>query len=337
MTTNAKQNYIDKNFAQNQLLLDTPITSTDDDKLGRKPMVKNIVSAIINKSKDTHPCYTIGIYGKWGEGKTSVLEMVCEEIEKDEKSNFEIIRFNPWLFKDQESLLLDFFSSLQNGVTDKEVVDNIKQYGPLVSLGVSGLLNIALPGVGSLAKGVFDNVVSSISDIDINITTLKRNLNKSIEKSGKHHLILIDDVDRLDKDELHALFKLIRQNADFVNTTYMIAMDVDMVAKSIGERFEGGNEKAGYSFLEKIVQVPIRLPTIQHGHLYYIFKETVLKLKEMVEIASQLCKDFEFVRVDLYEHEDKIYFGELTFSPTGGVMYSYTDESLKIIGDKFNN
>lgn len=61
------------------------------------------------------------------------------------------------------------------------------------------------------------------------------------------------------------------------------------------------------------------------------------KLKDMVEIAGILCKDFYFVRVDLYEHNDKIYFGELTFSPWGGVMYSYTDESLKIIGDKFNS
>lgn len=207
MTNLSNQSHKKENFPLHQLILDTPILSIDDDLLGRKPMVKNIVSAILNRSKDTHSCYTIGIYGKWGEGKTSVLEMVCEQIEKDEDNNFEIIRFNPWLFKDQESLLLDFFSTLQNGITDKDVIDNIKKYGPVVSLGVSGLLNIALPGVGSVAKGVFDNVVSSISDIDIDITKLKRKLNKSIEKSGKHHLILIDEVDRLDcRSSVHTLY-----------------------------------------------------------------------------------------------------------------------------------
>lgn len=58
-------------------------------------------------------------------------------------------------------------------------------------------------------------------------------------------------------------------------------------------------------------------------------------LKEMAGIARVLSKDFEFVRVDLYEQGDRIIFGELTFSPWGGLMYSYTDESLKIIGNKY--
>jgi hypothetical protein len=58
-------------------------------------------------------------------------------------------------------------------------------------------------------------------------------------------------------------------------------------------------------------------------------------LKEMFEISRILSKDFEFVRVDLYEHGDRIIFGELTFSPWGGFMYSYTNESIKLIGSKY--
>ena len=38
-------------------------------------------------------------------------------------------------------------------------------------------------------------------------------------------------------------------------------------------------------------------------------------LKKMIEISRELSKDFKFVRVDLYELDEKIYFGELTFSP----------------------
>ena len=39
---------------------------------------------------------------------------------------------------------------------------------------------------------------------------------------------------------------------------------------------------------------------------------------EMLEIARILSADFKFVRVDLFSVEGKIYFGELTFTPTGG-------------------
>ena len=58
-------------------------------------------------------------------------------------------------------------------------------------------------------------------------------------------------------------------------------------------------------------------------------------LSDMVEVARKLSADFEFVRVDLYEYHDKVYFSELTFSPWGTLMYSYTDEALEILGKKF--
>lgn len=41
---------------------------------------------------------------------------------------------------------------------------------------------------------------------------------------------------------------------------------------------------------------------------------------EMIKISKDLSKDFQFVRVDLFNVNDKIYFSELTFIPTGGVM-----------------
>ena len=55
-------------------------------------------------------------------------------------------------------------------------------------------------------------------------------------------------------------------------------------------------------------------------------------LSEMIEIAKILSADFDFVRVDLYEYKDNVYFGELTFSPWGGIMYSYTDSAIKEYG-----
>src|SRR5690554_7527449 len=110
------------------IIPDTPKKSIKEDLFGRERIVNSIVETIKSRSTSEHDCYTIGIYGKWGEGKTSLLNMVCEKI--SDEDNIDVIRFNPWLFKDQESLLLDFFKALQNGITSKEVVEKIKQYGP---------------------------------------------------------------------------------------------------------------------------------------------------------------------------------------------------------------
>lgn len=61
------------------------------------------------------------------------------------------------------------------------------------------------------------------------------------------------------------------------------------------------------------------------------------KLDEMVEIAKILSKDFKFVRVDLYEYQDHVYFSELTFYPWGAMMYSYTDEAIKLYGENYRS
>ena len=57
-------------------------------------------------------------------------------------------------------------------------------------------------------------------------------------------------------------------------------------------------------------------------------------LNKMLKIASQLSVDFPFVRVDLYEVNGNIYFGELTFSPACGVFPYFTDEFITQMGEK---
>lgn len=59
-------------------------------------------------------------------------------------------------------------------------------------------------------------------------------------------------------------------------------------------------------------------------------------LKQMVQIAEALSSDFDFVRVDLYDFCGKIYFGELTFSPWGGIMNSYSTNAIELLGQKFD-
>ena len=49
-------------------------------------------------------------------------------------------------------------------------------------------------------------------------------------------------------------------------------------------------------------------------------------LDEMIRIAKILSEDFKFVRVDLYELEGKVYFGELTFSPAHCVFPYLSDK-----------
>ncbi len=71
----------------------------------------------------------------------------------------------------------------------------------------------------------------------------------------------MDDIDRLDKQEVQAIFKLVKLSADFPFVSYVLAFDEEMVAAALAEKY--GNLEAGKKFLEKIIQVPLHLPPVR--------------------------------------------------------------------------
>lgn len=76
---------------------------------------------------------------------------------------------------------------------------------------------------------------------------------------------------------------------------------------------------------------------LQQSGLEVVGMEKIAKpqyLNNMLKFSRTLSADFSFVRVDLYEVQGKIYFGELTFSPACGVLPYFTDEFIYEMGKK---
>lgn len=64
-----------------------------------------------------------------------------------------------------------------------------------------------------------------------------------------------------------------------------------------------------------------KMPFRRTDHESFEYPPSTMKnIKRAVEICEILSEDFTFVRVDLFEVDDKIYFSELTFSPCSGMM-----------------
>lgn len=61
-----------------------------------------------------------------------------------------------------------------------------------------------------------------------------------------------------------------------------------------------------------------------------IIESRPTKLEEMIELSEKLSKQFPFVRVDFYYTNNKIYFGELTFTPNNGMqLFSPVEKELE--------
>jgi predicted KAP-like P-loop ATPase len=82
---------------------DKPVSLQKEDKFQRYSFAKR-VAEIVSSGK-YNKSLVIGIYGKWGQGKTSVMQFIKNEI----PDNAVTINFNPWQFQDQQQLLNSFF------------------------------------------------------------------------------------------------------------------------------------------------------------------------------------------------------------------------------------
>lgn len=254
----------------NNFYSDKAVKTEDQDFFQRYPFSKRIAETIIhNKNTD---CLVYGLYGEWGSGKSSMLNFIEGELEKEE--DIIDIKYNPWRYKSEEELLLHFFGEICETL-EVELFTKIEKFGKWFE---------KLGSVGEAAGVNLSSIGTLLSSIDLR--ALKERVEKKLEESGKRLVIFIDDIDRLDKQEMYAILRLVKLTGDFSNTTYILSFDKNIVAAALGVRYGGGDLKAGFSFLEKIVQVPLEIPHIQRAYLFdfchqkinAIFKENDIQL-----------------------------------------------------------
>lgn len=275
---------------------DQPIMRRDQDRFNRWPFAKRIAETI---AKATDPSSIIvGIYGPWGDGKTSTLALMETAWAGD--PNVIPVRFNSWQFGSEEQLLRAFFDTLADALgksltNRKEDIGKIlKKYGAILSitsLDVAHLVKLD-PGKGIVALG------DALSSVELD--TLRGRLEEILIASGKRAVVLVDDIDRLDRSEIHAIFRLIKVSASFKNTSYVLAFDDEMVAAALGEKYGGGGATAGRNFLEKIVHVPLHLPpaeTIELRKMAFDGVDAVLS-REGINLSREEIERFSRMFVD---------------------------------------
>jgi hypothetical protein len=236
-----------------KVLLDTPVSVASEDHFQRYGYAERI-AALINQADYDHSL-VIGIYGKWGEGKSSLLNFIGKEIQEGTVQ----IRFNPWYFKDDNQLMKGFFESIAKALGEKltknkdEVVKAFADYGE----SIGNISNWVIPGSGVLFKAG-SKVASTFKRHSLE--HYKNRVRELIKRAGRNFVIFIDDIDRLNINDIQSVFKLVKLVGDFPKFTYVLAFDDELVAASLGHQFGEKSIKDGYDFLEKIIQVPLTLP-----------------------------------------------------------------------------
>lgn len=260
---------------------DKPKFTKGDDRFQRYGFAKRIAHLL--NVYGAEQSLVIGLYGKWGEGKTSVMNFVKNELSED----YIKIDFNPWLFNDQEHLLRAFFAEIAralklNITKPKENIGELLEgYGDL--LGSIKIAGFGLSGLSSLGKKLKD----------VTIEDLKQRVDEIIRQSGKKIVVFVDDIDRLDVKEIQYLFKLIKLVGDFYNTAYVLSFDNELVAAALAPLYGDGEKNTGYQFLEKIIQVPLVIPKATKTALIkysMLLVDEVVRAVKITAIADEVSR-----------------------------------------------
>lgn len=243
---------------------DLPISTHTDDVLGRATYAKNLAHTILRYGIVDSLC--LGLLGPWGSGKTSILNMMLEEIEKLNVSEKKVItiRFEPWNFTSTDQLLGQFFFMLANELLSEsekkksELAEAIREYGNAVDI-FEGLpvVGKTIATIGKIGTQYTSKKLAKGTDRK-SIQEQKKVVEELLRKYTKKLLIVIDDIDRLSNDQIRQVFQLVTAVAKFPNTIYLLVFDREVVVKAL-EKVQEGN---GNAYLEKVIQVPLNIPEV---------------------------------------------------------------------------
>ncbi len=207
------------------ILPDYPIEKADQDQLKRFPLAKKVAEMISDFSGKES--FVIGIEGKWGAGKTSFINLVLTQLDPD---NIVYFTFNPWNFSDESSLLRDFFIKLSSAVekiTGKNTGKRMKEY--------AGKLSEVDLGISYEGFSINPLKLLKFWSPDTSVGIIRKELDTALSSIEKKIVVVIDDIDRLDKKETKLILKLVKLTADFPKTIFVLAYDRNRVEDRITE------------------------------------------------------------------------------------------------------
>jgi len=178
------------------LLDDAAIKTLDEDNLGRKKFAIDLGKSILNIKADNG--FVFALEGEWGSGKTSIMNMAIDYLEKnpDKKEPIIIIRFNPWWFSGQNQLIKQFFneftSKLSVGDISLEKISKLlncfsKIVAPLQYIPVYGIAAKILSDGSSSVAGGLNEIAQEKEE---NVQSIRDKIDKAIKKQEARNLLI---------------------------------------------------------------------------------------------------------------------------------------------------
>ncbi|KAB7790192.1 KAP family P-loop NTPase fold protein [Bifidobacterium leontopitheci] len=260
---------------------------SDLDHFGRDKLVKGVANLLEHNVPELSSM-VFGLEGPWGCGKTSLKNMVIEQLGNDWSSNHGmpypvIVDFNPWMFSSTENVTEMLFATIAETMKGKQselkyAQENKRENAEKTTGKIADITSAASriaatvspdPAVKAIAAAIGASVdgfnkirklLKSDPDHPLALPQAHDELVKQLklESNQFRMYVFIDEIDRLDDQSIINIFKSLKAVGDLPRTVYIPIYDRRIVTKALAQasRFSGSD------YLDKIVQMPITMPAV---------------------------------------------------------------------------
>ena len=273
-----KKRTINNEFPHNSFLIDAPCA---DEYLviERGVCSERLIQYIFgtfksykeNESRDNpftnKGSFVINVGEEYGYGKSSFFALMHEKLKINWENQYISFCYRPWLCENESAMVTELFNRF------REV---LSPYNPQISKDITSYIRTLL----DKSDNVLAHFARTLFCKSPSMQEERERLKDTITKIKKPIIVFVDDVDRLQKEELLTLMNLVRDTADFQNVFYIIAADKEHIFNCL----EDCNISNPAKYLKKIINYEFMLPA-NDGLVMTILQQ------ELNSILSKYIKD----------------------------------------------
>jgi KAP family P-loop domain len=283
-----------------KIITDEP---TLDDVLDFKKYSQKLADIIINST----PRFSVGIFGGWGTGKTSLMLMI-ENLLRDNDPKILTVWFDAWRYEREENLaVIPFLRTMKLALdasqhyTNKwEVVKNGVKRSAAAFLS-STKVTYGIKDIAS-AETDFGKIVDSlIGDGSVGndkhtvyyyVTEYLERALKHIREDDKRYriVVFVDDLDRCSPEKSLEVLESIKSFFDIEGMVYVIGMDSETINSLVKKKYGEEYAAKGLDYLQKIVQLPFHIPIWKEVDISNCISNFILKGLDGSDLLAEFNK-----------------------------------------------
>lgn len=257
----------------------------DYDLLNREYIIEQIYDTIV-KNEEFRDKLVLGIEGKWGSGKSTIINNVKRKLKENKITEKFIIidQFDIWQYENNEEILVGMLTELlkvaENKKMDMFFVKNIKRI---------------MDALTSLDKKT--NIVRVFLEQKEDIENVKLQIQDYLKVNNKKIIFIIDDFDRIESEKIAFVFKLITKVLAFENVIYILSYDIEQIKKVFKNEL-GFDE----NYYKKVIQIQIKIPEISKEVKMQVWKKCIKNLFAIYDFNyEQECRNLIDLIDDIME------------------------------------